>query len=444
MIIPPPLFEPRLQRRYQELVQAQLAQTTNIAAGVRAMPRTGQAFAATQAAYRFYQNQDVALPSLAFPLLNTAREAIATECQSCALVVHDWSNLHFGTHSSKHDRIALSTENDQGYKLYTALTLSDQGDPLGPVAMELSAQDGVHSTRSECPEPAGRPLDGLLPVMTMVGELKWDKPVVHVIDAEADSVDHFRQWHRAGHVFLVRADNEPRANFQGTEQPLSRVADHLKKSRAFRHSREVLYHGKPAQQYVAESEVVLTRAARPQAQEGQPRRNIPGEALPLRLVVTEVRTRSGRVLARWLLLSNASAEYSADTIALWYYWRWRIESYFKLLKTAGLNLEHWQQEKAAVLIRRLLVAAMACVTVWRLERDSSPAAQKLKTILVQLSGRQMKRSRPVTSSALLTGLWSLLAALALFERVPLEDLRALLAKVGLEMTNNRPPSQRDA
>lgn len=441
MITPPPLVEPRLQRRYQQLVQEQISQTTVIAAGVRALPGSGQAFASTQAAYRFFRNADVSLPALAFPLLNAAREAVSAECRSHALVVHDWSNLHFGKHAGKRDRVALSSDNDQGYKLYTALTLNDQGDPLSPVALGLRACDGVHSTLSDRVEPALSPLEDLLPVMTMVAELKWDKPVVHLVDAEADSVHHFRQWNRAGHAFVVRADEEPHVDFEGQEHPLSHVADRLKRSGAFRWSREVEYHGQTAQQYVAEAAVVLTRAARPRPRDGQPRRNIPGEPLPLRLVVAEVRDEEGRVLARWLLLSNVSAEISAETIALWYYWRWQIESYFKLLKTAGLNLEHWQQETAAALVRRLLVAAMACVTVWRLERDPSKPAQKLKTLLIRLSGRQMKRSRPVTTPALLAGMWTLLAALALFEQVNLDDIRALLTTVGLEQpprkTTNR-------
>lgn len=432
MITPPPLVEPRLQQRYRQLVQEQLSQTTVIAAGVRSLPGTGQAFASTQAAYRFYGNESISLPALAFPLLNAAREAVSAECQSYALVVHDWSNLHFGKHTGKRDRVALSSDNDQGYKLHTALTLNDQGEPLSPVALELRASDGVHSTLSDRVEAAVSPLDGLLPVMNMVAGLRWDKPVVHLVDAEADSVDHFRQWNRAGHAFVVRADEEPHVNFQGQEQPVSHVADQLKQSGAFRWSREVEYHGPTAQQYVAEAAVVLTRAARPRPRGGQPRRNIPGEPLSLRLVVAEVRDEAGRVLARWLLLSNVSAEISAATIALWYYWRWQIESYFKLLKTAGLNLEHWQQETAAALIRRLLVAAMACVTVWRLERDPSQPAQELKSVLVRLSGRQMKRSRPITTPALLAGLWTLLAVLALFEHVSLDDIRAMLAATGLE------------
>ena len=30
----------------------------------------------------------------------------------------------------------------------------------------------------------------------------------------------------------------------------------------------------------------------------------------------------------------------------WYYWRWKIESFFKLLKSAGQQLESWQQPSA--------------------------------------------------------------------------------------------------
>jgi hypothetical protein len=43
------------------------------------------------------------------------------------------------------------------------------------------------------------------------------------------------------------------------------------------------------------------------------------------------------------LLSNVVGQ-PADTLALWYYWRWQIECFFKLLKTQGLHLEDWQQE----------------------------------------------------------------------------------------------------
>ncbi|MGH7192078.1 MAG: hypothetical protein ACREJM_00925, partial [Candidatus Saccharimonadales bacterium] len=79
--------------------------------------------------------------------------------------------------------------------------------------------------------------------------------------------------------------------------------------------------------------------------EGEPRRRIHGPPLTLRLVISRIRGPDGEGdLAVWFLLSNVPAEVQAEEIALWYYWRWRIESFFKLLKSAGQQLEHWQQE----------------------------------------------------------------------------------------------------
>jgi len=100
---------------------------------------------------------------------------------------------------------------------------------------------------------------------------------------------------------------------------LGQVADQLRQRGSFHESRGVEYHGQPATQFVAEAAVVLTRKARPHRDDGQPRHRVPGEPLPLRLVVAEVRKVGGEVLARWLLLTNVSTAVSADLIALWYY-----------------------------------------------------------------------------------------------------------------------------
>ena len=74
-------------------------------------------------------------------------------------------------------------------------------------------------------------------------------------------------------------------------------------------------------------------------------------------------------------------------IAQWYYWRWKIESFFKLLKSAGHSIEQWQQETAAAIAKRLLVATMACVVVWQLARSEEPEASTLRQLLVRLNGR---------------------------------------------------------
>jgi hypothetical protein len=131
------------------------------------------------------------------------------------------------------------------------------------------------------------------------------------------------------------------------------------------------------------------------------------------------------LLAEWLLLSNAPSEVDAAEIALWYYWRWRIESFFKLLKGAGQHVEQWQQETAIALARRLLVASMACVLIWQLARSSAPEAVRLRSLLIRLSGRQMKWGVEFTEPALLAGMWVLLAMLEVLEHHEVTDLQQL-------------------
>ena len=77
----------------------------------------------------------------------------------------------------------------------SALLVSDRdGSPLAPVFHGLQAADGVHSSQSGQVEPPFSQLDALAPVMAFVGQRGWDKPCVHIVDAEADSVAHFRHF----------------------------------------------------------------------------------------------------------------------------------------------------------------------------------------------------------------------------------------------------------
>jgi hypothetical protein len=395
-----------------------------VAAGLRALPGTAAAFASTQAAWRFFRNQRVALVRLAQPLIEHARRAVPAACDDYALNILDWSLLHYREHRSKHDRVELGNGQDLGYELLTSLVVSDRdGAPLAPVCQQLRAQAGVYSTRSARRLPERSQLDMLTPVLDHVEGLGLGKPLVHILDAEADSVAHYRRWARQGRRFLVRADGERRVRFEGHERPLADVVEILRARGAFAKTRRVDYQGRTAQQWVAEAAVVLHRPACPQRQ-GQPRRAVPGRPLRLRLVVSELRL-DGQAQERWLLLSNVPAVVPAQRLALWYFWRWLVETFFKLLKGAGQQLEHWQQETGLAVAKRLLVASMACVVVWQVARAAGPAAEDLRTVLVRLSGRQMAWGKSYTEPALLAGLWVLLAMLALLEHYDLDELRCL-------------------
>ena len=149
------------------------------------------------------------------------------------------------------------------------------------------------------------------------------------------------------------------------------------------------------------------------------------------MVVVQLRDDSGQiVLAEWILLTNVTtALATAEQLAYCYYWRWRIESFFKLLKSHGQQLEQWQQETGPAIARRLLIASMACVVVWQLQADSSQEAMDLKDILVRLSGRQTKRTCRHTAPALLAGLWCLLSMLELLEQYDLRELKRLAKQI---------------
>jgi Transposase DDE domain len=353
------------------------------------------------------------------------RERLAATEASFALLVHDWSKLSFA--ASKADLARLTHATDVGYELTAALLVSaDDGGPLAPMEVHLKTAAGVLSTRRRAPRD--RPhLDQVLP--TMKAARGWDlaKPLVHVIDREADSVDHYRRWDAAGHKFLIRGDDR-RVRWEGRSSLLSAIGGELQSRRAFRFAKVVAYHETTAQLWVAETSVTLYRPAK-KSEKGRKYQRA-GRPLTLRYVVAQLRDVEDKILAQWILLSNVPAAWAdAEKLASCYYWRWRIESLFKLLKSHGQHLEQWQQESGPAIARRLLVGAMACVVAWSLQADRSPEAEELKSILVRLSGRQTKRSQPHTAPALLAGLWVLLSMLALLEHCDLDRLKTLASRI---------------
>lgn len=419
-------MEPRLQRRYRHLVAENLHTSEGIAAGVRALPGAGGAFARTQAAWRFYNNKRVELPDLAEPLLRCGSQALRESSEHYGLVVYDWSRLEYKHHRCKADRVVLKNKKDLGYDLETALLLSGrEGMPLAPLSHSLRAADGIHTTQSrQCERVKSTSLDRLTGSLQFVEELGLSKPLVHIIDREADSVGHYRQWAAAEWQFVVRADDQRVVKQEGQNRKWPQVVAQLSQQGAFHYGREVEIQGRQAAQWLAETRVVLDRPARPKrAGKKGGRNSVPGPALELRLVVSQVRSSEGKVLAQWLLLTNVADSVSGAQVALWYYWRWKIESYFKLLKSAGYHLEEWLQQNAAAVAKRLVVTSMACVLVWQLARSTQPEAVPLRQLLVRLSGRQMKRHKPFTESALLAGLWGLLSMLEALEHYTVEELQ---------------------
>ena len=282
----PPL-EPRLQKRYHQLVQEHLQISQSVAAGLNALPGTATSFASTPAAWRFYRNANVSLPALAQPRIEQGRAALQATDAEYALVMHDWSHLNYDRHTRKADRCGLAREHRQGYELQSALLVSDRdGTPLAPLYQNLESAAGLHTTRAPDVLPAATHLDELRTRWAHLEQLALGRPLVQIVDREGDSIGHYRQWQ--AHAFLVRAKGGQRVAWEGQSLLLSGVASELKPQLVF--CREVAWHDRPARQYVGETRVVLTRPAR-QKRRGQKPRAVAGEPVTLRLIVSEVRSR---------------------------------------------------------------------------------------------------------------------------------------------------------
>jgi hypothetical protein len=402
-----------------------MATSTRASHGIKAGTDSTKAGSQSQAMWRFLNNDSVKLTSLIEPLQQAAREGCADSQSRFVLVMHDWCKIDFKRHTSKKDLLQVTHEHDIGYDLTTSLAVhADHGGVLAPVAMHLRTGKGLHSTAQSPPKKSAHHLNQLEPTMDEIGQLDLGRTPVHIIDREADSLGHLRAWSEKGHLFLVRCDDR-RVKCDGESVLLSEINEKLDRDVAFQKAGRALYHGKKVKREVAEVDVVLDGVHKTRV--GGKQREIAGKALALRAVFVRLVDKEGYILAEWMLLTNVPAcDADTATIGQWYYYRWRIESYFKLLKSAGYELEHWQQTSGKAILRRLLIASMACVFVWQLRRDKSEQAATLRAHLMKLSGRLTKHGVESTATALLAGWYSLLAMFSLLEtQVPIEELRKL-------------------
>src|SRR5262249_34200040 len=155
----------RLQKRYGQLVVQHLRAASPLTPGPSALPSTASAFAATQAAWRFYANDRASLPALAQPLRAAARDAAVRDPPPWALVAHHQSALSYPSHAAKADQAQLHMH-VRGYELTTALLLDGRtGDPIAPLELHLRARAALYSTRPQAPALESSWLDECLATM---------------------------------------------------------------------------------------------------------------------------------------------------------------------------------------------------------------------------------------------------------------------------------------
>jgi len=290
--------------------------------------------------------------------------------------------------------------------------MDEKGNPLGALAQNLATDKNIYSTYNNNIDKNLTHLEELVQRTKYVREnYNIEKELVDIIDREADSVAFMREYEANNWLYLIRAKVTHKVYLANENREISQ-GDLAKELTLGTYIKTIKYKVDKKMQkvniFVNEIEVEIRRDATKSVLTEEGKKKIiftEGENIKVRFVVERLVNEQNNIVAEWILLTNVPKEVKATTIGTWYYHRWKIESYFKLLKSAGFNLESWQQETPMALFRRLLVVSYATLFVWKIERSEEKNAPIVRKFLVQLSGRLIEKNKEYTTPALLAGLW---------------------------------------
>jgi hypothetical protein len=413
--------------------------------GLKLLLGNTEPFSQVQAAWRFFNNHNVTEQALFEPIFENLKQEIDKQCDKYVLAISDWSHLDYKKHTLKKELISENRKDTCmkiGYDLQTTIAVSDRtGEPIAPIVHNLKTKTRVYSTYDQNISLNYTHLQELALRAKWIKEnLNTDKKIVHIVDRESDSVAFMRDLSNSDDLFLLRVKDNSTLYYPKEDKSIKQkdLADSLPLGSVVK---QIKYKSKKVKIYVNECEIEVIRDATKFIINDEGKKKLQktkGKPVKARFIVERLVNDKGEIVAKWLLLSNIlDRSVSMQTLATWYYYRWKIESYFKLLKSSGFNLEEWQQEQPAALFRRLLVVSYSCVLVWKIANDSSANAKKIRDFLVLLSGKLIERGKEFTYPALLSGLESYLQimdVILLFSKEELFTMREQLVDImGIEI-----------
>lgn len=319
----------------------------------------------TKAAYRFFHNPQVDLPTLLQPHYAATLGRIAAEPR--VLVVQDTTNLNYAAHPAATGLGPINTRADgaQGLKLHDTLAFTPQGVPLGVVAIQVWARDpatlGQAQRRQERPlaeKESRRWLTSYRRTAALQPHCP-DTQLISIADREADLYELFQEAAQTpqGPDLLIRANAAAQRRIAAGEE-LTPLRDHLA-SQPVAGTLSLAIPprgGRPGR--------VAALALRYAAIDLQPPQRLRTPALPLWAVyVVEPQPPPGQEATEWLLLTTvptATREDACERLQ-WYAARWQIEVFHRTLKS-GCRLEDRRLADAHSLQACL---ALDLVVAWR-------------------------------------------------------------------------------
>lgn len=383
-------------RRSERLVELGVALATFPAAS---LPESLHDSSALEAAYRFLSNDAVT----AQDILGPHRRETAERCveRECVVVAHDSTDFVF-----RGDRRGLGRMRgrlERGFFAHVALAVSadDWREPLGILHMESWTRASTKKAkltpkkRAESKDVESKRWER--GVAAVAQELKDTSPV-HVMDREADAYDLLSFLVSQGQRFVVRSavdcllvDGEHLDDALTLEKfVVTRNVPLGVRPRQRTPNARRLHPPREARTATLGIKAAAVAIARPWTQLA----SLPRE-LPLHVVlVEEIDPPRGETPVKWRLLTTEAIDtpQQLERIVDYYRARWRVEEYFKALKT-GCAIEKRQLESYNGLLNAL---AVYTPIAWRILRHRTLAqndgAKPASAVLNQLQLRLLRRT----------------------------------------------------
>lgn len=391
------LGDQRLNKRLKKL-------TEDLSAAPEApINQASKDWAATKAAYRFFQNDKVTSEKILSAHRTRTWERIQHE--PVVLAVQDTSYLNFSSHKQTDGLgpIGDSRSASQGIVTHNVLALSPQGLPLGLLNQTGWTRDG-YSQQSER-ERKNTSIEKKesyrwIHNLELTQKLKpTDGRVVTICDRESDIYEFFVAAERTQAEFVVRAAWN--RHLKDSEYP--RLWEKLQAQPVAGHYAITV----PAR--ASNPERTATLAVRFGAVTlGPPQRSKQSLFYPLpplqlyAVYVTEVDSTTENQIA-WMLLTNivvTSLDAALEKLS-WYRCRWQIEVFHKILQH-GCTVEQCRLQSAERLKRYItLMSIVAWRIFWLTQMQRVKPTAPAMTILTELECRtlmlmteQPKRMKP--------------------------------------------------
>ena len=344
-------------------------------------------WAETKAAYRFFQNENVAVGEIL--AAHRGKTVVRAKKHSTVLAIQDTSYFVYTSHHKTEGLGRMSLKNGKNVKniysnglmMHTCLAVTMEGLPLGLLDQKIFSRK-LYPKKTRTSKYA-KPHDHLpveakesyrwMEALASTKKAMGDAEVIAVGDREADFYDLFKLSDQIGCPVLVRANADRTINRRSryAEKGVEKLWDHMRERPEMGTytieipKRSKTKHGKERE---ARTATVIVRFG--SFQLNPPRNNAKHsqEDLPdigmNAVYVLEPSPPDGEEPVEWMLLTNlpvTSFEEAYQKVR-WYCLRWRIEMYFKVLKS-GFRVETCRLEHADRLTRYLTVMS---IVAWRL------------------------------------------------------------------------------